>query len=169
VSGHALRLRRDDLIYDTTQSLNEVPGNAQIAPPDSYGGTRGRLTVSIRNSRLGIRIRAPEWHHIRTSANVEMDFLGTQATTTSEAATFTSPLIARAPLQLKIETPVLDFMFGQSGACSAGSRSSSELRRDHGAAGAALLPARRNSACRRRSRRRDQPRDRAGAGALAAA
>ena len=103
-----------DFIYDTTQSLNEVAGNAQIARPDSYAGTHGRFTASIRNSRLGIRVRAPEWHRIRASANVEMDFLGTQATTTSEAATFTSPLLRARHYNLKIETPVLDFLFGQS-------------------------------------------------------
>lgn len=103
-----------DLIYDTTQSLNEVPGNAQIARPESYGGRHGRLMVSIRNSRLGIRIRAPEWHGIRASAVAEMDFLGTQATTTSEAATFTSPLLRARLYNLKIETPIVDFLFGQS-------------------------------------------------------
>ena len=103
-----------DLIYDTTQSLNEVPGNTQIARPDTYAGTHDRFTASIRNSRLGIRIRAPEWHHIRASANVEMDFLGTQATTTSEAATFTSPLMRARHYNLKIETPVLDLMIGQN-------------------------------------------------------
>ena len=102
-----------DLIYDTTQSLNEVPGNTQIARPETYGGSHGRLMVSIRNSRLGIRIRAPEWHGIRASAVAEMDFLGTQPTTTSEAATFTSPLLRARHYNLKIETPVVDFLFGQ--------------------------------------------------------
>jgi hypothetical protein len=43
-----------------------------------------------------------------------MDFLGTQATTTSEAATFTSPLMRARHYNLKIETPVVDFLFGQS-------------------------------------------------------
>jgi hypothetical protein len=103
-----------DLIYDTTQSLNEVPGNAQIARPDTYAGTHGRFMVGIRNSRLGIRVRAPEWHGIRASAVAEMDFLGTQATTTSEAATFTSPLLRARHYNLKIETPVVDFLFGQT-------------------------------------------------------
>ena len=103
-----------DLIYDTTQSLNEVPGNAQIARPESYAGSHSRLMVSIRNSRLGLRIRAPEWHGIRASAVAEMDFLGTQATTTSEAATFTSPLLRARLYNMKVETPVVDFLFGQS-------------------------------------------------------
>jgi hypothetical protein len=103
-----------DLIYDTTQSLNEVPGNGQIARPETYAGSHSRLTVSIRNSRLGIRIRAPEWHQIRASAVAEMDFLGTQATTTSEAATFTSPLMRARHYNLKVETPVVDFLFGQT-------------------------------------------------------
>lgn len=103
-----------DLIYDTTESLNEVAGNAQIARPDTYAGTHDRFMVSIRNSRFGIRLRAPEWHRIRASALAEMDFLGTQATTTSEAATFTSPLLRARHYYLKVETPVVDFLFGQS-------------------------------------------------------
>jgi len=103
-----------DLIYDTTQSLNEVAGNTQIARPDSYAGSHDRFTVSIRNSRLGVRLRAPEWHHIRASAVAEIDFLGTQAPTTSEAATFTSPLVRARQYNLKIETPVVDLLFGQT-------------------------------------------------------
>jgi len=103
-----------DFIYDTTQSLNEVPGNSQIARPETYAGSHSRFTVSIRNSRFGLRLRAPEWHHIRASAVGEMDFLGTQATTTSEAATFTSPLMRARHYYLKIETPVVDLLFGQT-------------------------------------------------------
>jgi hypothetical protein len=102
-----------DFIFDSTQSLNEVPGNSQIAKPTSYGGTHNRFTASIRNSRLGIRLRAPEWHQIRASAVAEMDFLGTQATTTSEAATFTSPLFRARHYVLKVETPVIDMLIGQ--------------------------------------------------------
>src|SRR5262249_37343331 len=102
-----------DFIFDSTQSLNEVPGNSQIAKPGSYAANHNRFMASIRNSRFGIRIRAPEWHHIRASAMVEMDFLGTQATTTSEAATFTSPLFRARHYNLKVETPVIDLLVGQ--------------------------------------------------------
>jgi hypothetical protein len=101
-----------DLIYDTTQSLNEVPGNAPIAHPDTYAANHSRLMVSIRNSRRGIRIRAPEWHGIRASAMAEMDFLGTQPPTT-ETATFTSPLFRARHYNLKIETPIVDVLIGQ--------------------------------------------------------
>jgi hypothetical protein len=103
-----------DFIYDTTQSLNEVPGNTQIARPETYAGSHDRFTVSIRNSRFGVRLRAPEFHHIRASAVAEMDFLGTQATTTSEAATFTSPLFRARHYYLKVETPIVDFLAGQT-------------------------------------------------------
>jgi hypothetical protein len=42
-----------------------------------------------------------------------MDFLGTQASTTSEAATFTSPLLRARHYNLKIETPIVDLLIGQ--------------------------------------------------------
>jgi hypothetical protein len=102
-----------DFIYDSTQSLNEVPGNTAIAKQDTYAGSHARFTGSIRNSRIGLRIRAPEWHHIRASAVAEMDFLGTQATTTSETATFTSPLFRARHYALKVETPIIDLLAGQ--------------------------------------------------------
>jgi hypothetical protein len=102
-----------DMIWDSTQSLNEVPGNSQIARPDTYGGKNSRFMVGIRNSRFGFRARAPEYHKIRASANLEFDALGNQASTFTEAQTWTNPAIRVRHYNLRIETPIVDFLAGQ--------------------------------------------------------
>jgi hypothetical protein len=114
-----------DGIYDSTQTYNETPGNAQIARAGTYAGDHDRTQMSIRNSRIGIRSKAPEYHGIRASAQLEMDFLGTQlpiapqGTTASapyngsEAAFFSNPTFRARHVNLKVETPYVDVLFGQ--------------------------------------------------------
>ena len=77
-----------DTIYDTTQSLNDAPGMAQIQRPGGKPGTTPGGTYAGDNDRtqFGVRnfahrpawIKAPEVHGIRVSGQAEMDFLGTQ-------------------------------------------------------------------------------------------
>jgi hypothetical protein len=108
-----------DNIYDTTRSFNDLAGAGLVSRAESQGGQNGRYTVSVRNSRLGFRMKAPELAGgIRTSAMLEMDFLGTQAIGTgtgqvSEGGFFTSPLLRIRHFNMKIETPVVDFLIGQ--------------------------------------------------------
>ncbi len=63
-----------DYIYDTTRSFNDGAGEALIARPSSSGGNNagdnGRMTMGVRNSRIGFRLKAPEVAcGIRTSAH----------------------------------------------------------------------------------------------------
>jgi hypothetical protein len=109
-----------DSIVDTTQSLNDGAGNAQIARAGSYAGEHGRVTFGIRNSRLGFRMKAPEFAGIRVSAQIEVDWLGTQLPIGygqpyfgTEQAFFTNPTMRARHVNLKVETPVVDFLFGQ--------------------------------------------------------
>ncbi len=111
----------DDNIYDTTESFNDLAGNALVQRPGGYGGTHGRFTMGVRNSRLGFRLRAPEFHRVRVSALLEMDFLGGQAPIgyqqgfqISEGAFFTSPVFRIRHYLLKIETPIVDLLVGQT-------------------------------------------------------
>ena len=84
------------------------------------------MQFSIRNSRLGFRLRAPEVGGVRASAVVETDFLGTQLPVANpdpaptpvnaagtESSFFTSPTLRARHLYLKVETPVVDFLAGQ--------------------------------------------------------
>jgi hypothetical protein len=111
-----------DYIWDSTQSFNDLAGNASVAKGTTYAGQNWRFTMGVRNSRLGFRMRAPEFHHVRASAMLEMDFLGNQqpigytpgqAFVISENAFFTNPAFRIRHMNLKVETPILDLLFGQ--------------------------------------------------------
>src|SRR5262249_16768989 len=65
-----------DHIFDSTQSFNDAAGNGLVAYPGTYAGEKSRVQFGIRNSRFGVRMKAPEYSSIRTSAQFEMDFLG---------------------------------------------------------------------------------------------
>jgi hypothetical protein len=114
-----------DSIVDSTQSLNDNGGSAAIARASlpgapSYAGDHGRTQFGVRNSRIGFRMKAPEAGGIRVSAQLEMDFIGTQLPIGygqpyfgSEQAFFTNPTFRARHINLKAETPVADFLFGQ--------------------------------------------------------
>jgi hypothetical protein len=110
-----------DYMFDSTESYNDLAGNGQVAHPGSYAANNPRTQFSIRNSRLGFRMRAPEFHEIRASGLIETDFLGGWASPTYVAATgqptenqfFTNPVLRARHAYFKIENPVVDALFGQ--------------------------------------------------------
>jgi hypothetical protein len=128
-----------DFILDSTQSFNDTAGNAQVIRPltyrspiidatcttppcptpqpagqgvSYYGGSNARLQFSVRNTRFGLRLRAPEFHKVRTSGTLEMDFLGFDQPST-EAALFNNPTMRIRHAYVKIETPIVDVLIGQ--------------------------------------------------------
>ena len=113
-----------DTIYDTTQSFNDLAGGALVArpgpvatpppgPPTHYAADHGRTQFSIRNSRFGFRFGAPEIAKVRTSAQLEFDFLGNQPSGITENAFFTSPTLRVRHANMRIETDVVDVLLGQ--------------------------------------------------------
>ncbi len=127
-----------DSIYDSTQSFTDAAGNAQvlrpsgntapyvsnlsglppntvqpIQPSQGYLGSHGQMLFSVRNSRLGIRMRAPGTETVHTSAMLEMDFLGNQPSGVSQTSYFTSPTMRVRHAMFRVETPVVDVMVGQ--------------------------------------------------------
>ncbi len=54
-----------DAIWDSTQSFSDVAGNAQVAVPTSYAGSHAREQLGVRNSRFGIRLKAPETAYLQ--------------------------------------------------------------------------------------------------------
>jgi hypothetical protein len=103
-----------DAAEDTTQSFNDQAGNAVVARPGTYAGEHPRLTVSALHSRIGLRVSSPEDADIRTSADLEVDFLGVQPTTAAEASIFTSPIMRLRQAWFRVETPVVDVTVGQT-------------------------------------------------------
>lgn len=103
-----------DAIWDTTQGLGDVAGNAAIARPGTYAGEHGQATFGARNSRVGLRFGGLTYHDVKVSGQIEMDFLGNQPPGTSEAALFQNPTLRYRHANLKLETPVVDILAGQS-------------------------------------------------------
>ncbi len=112
-----------DFIGDSTQSFNDSAGNALVARPigspqpkggdvSQYGGSNPRMQFSVRNSRFGVRLRAPQIARVRASGVLEMDFLGFDQPST-EAAFFDNPTLRIRHAYLKIETPIVDVLAGQ--------------------------------------------------------
>jgi len=111
-----------DTIYDTTRSFNDLAGGGQVARAETEAGQNPRFTMGVRNSRIGVRLKAPELAGgVRASGMLEMDFLGTQLPVGNsgqpyqgtEAAFFTNPTFRVRHANLKIETPVVDILAGQ--------------------------------------------------------
>ncbi|MGH7296311.1 MAG: hypothetical protein ACRELB_15330, partial [Polyangiaceae bacterium] len=126
-----------DSIYDSTQSFADLAGNAQVLrpsgstapfvsnlsglapgtaqplqPSQGYAGSHGQMLFSVRNSRLGLRLRPPGTERVHTSAILEMDFLGNQPSV-SQTSYFTSPTLRIRHAAFRVETPVVDVLVGQ--------------------------------------------------------
>jgi hypothetical protein len=102
-----------DSMWDSTQTFNDLAGNAAIARPGTYAGEHGQTTMSARNSRIGYRISAPTHEGVKASGQLELDFFGNQPTGISEAALFQNPTLRFRHANLKLETPIVDFLIGQ--------------------------------------------------------
>jgi hypothetical protein len=104
-----------DFMHDTTQSFSDSPGNGLIVRSD--GATRlaynnGRTQTTARNSRLGVRMSAPEVSGMRASGNIEMDFMGNQPAV-SEASFVNNGTFRIRAAYAKLETDYVDMLAGQ--------------------------------------------------------
>jgi hypothetical protein len=102
----------NSFIHDSTESCAEICGATQIQRPGTYRGEHGRTTFSARSSRFGVRIAAPEQSGIRVSGLIETDFFG--PTTTTEQATLSTAVLRIRHSFLKMETPIVDIVVGQT-------------------------------------------------------
>jgi hypothetical protein len=103
-----------DTIWDSTQSFNDGQGNAAIARPGTYQGEHPQLTFGARNSRIGLKLGAPAPDGIKITGQMEMDFLGNQPPGISEASFWANAPFRFRHMNVKIETPVVDMLFGQT-------------------------------------------------------
>jgi hypothetical protein len=102
-----------DSIYDSTQSFNELAGNGLIARPGTFAGEHGRTLFTMRNSRLGIRFKTPEFHRVQVVAQMEFDLLGNQPPTATELQTFVNDTFRVRHAFLELQTPWINLLFGQ--------------------------------------------------------
>ncbi len=101
-----------DFEWNSTQSCQEFCSNFLIQKEGTYRGDHSRMVFSPRDTRFGIRFAAPEDHGIRASGLIETDFFG--PTTTSEQGTWSNPVLRIRHAYLKLETPVVDILLGQT-------------------------------------------------------
>src|SRR4051812_10806853 len=102
-----------DLMHDTTQTFSDSPGNGLIARPTGLVYNNGRTQTTARNSRLGVRMNAPEFEGMKASGNIEMDFMGNQPNPVSEASFVNNGTFRIRSAYAKVESKYVDLLAGQ--------------------------------------------------------
>jgi hypothetical protein len=108
-----------DLMHDTTQSFTDSPGNGLILRPTGLTYANGRTQTTARNSRLGVRMSAPEFEGMKSSGNIEMDFMGYEPgippanPSVSEASFFNNGTFRIRAAYAKVESEYVDLLAGQ--------------------------------------------------------
>jgi hypothetical protein len=102
-----------DALWDSTQSFNETILDQNIARPNTYAGDNPRFQGTVKDSRLGFKVAAPDYGSIKASSQFEADFFGLQATPTQDQQ-YTYSTIRLRHYFAKLETPVLDLLVGQT-------------------------------------------------------
>jgi len=103
-----------DSIYDTTESFTDAAAGTAIARPGTFQANNDRMNFSIRNSRIGLRLAAPEFSGVRTSAFLEFDFLGNLTPPLTETQLFSNPSVRARHIYLKVENDYVNVLVGQT-------------------------------------------------------
>jgi hypothetical protein len=103
-----------DLMHDSTESFGEAIVNNTMARPATLAGDNPRTQFTARDSRVGLKLTAPDHGAVKTSAIVEVDFFGNQPVTATEDATFQAAEIRLRHVYVKFQTPVVDVLAGQT-------------------------------------------------------
>ncbi len=102
-----------DTMYDTTRSYtDESAVNNTLARPRTYAGDNPQETITVRNSRFGFDLRAPDVGQVKTSGVIEMDFFGSNASNT-ENQVFANEVLRLRHFYVKFESPVINVLAGQ--------------------------------------------------------
>jgi len=103
-----------DALWDSTQSFSETVLNQNISRPGTYAGDNARFQATVKDSRLGYKVAAPNYGSIKASAQFEADFFGVQPTTVTQDQQYTYSSIRLRHYFAKLETPVFDLLAGQT-------------------------------------------------------
>ncbi len=103
-----------DLMHDSTQSFSEAITNNTMARPATPAGDNPRTQFTARDSRVGVRLAAPDHGGVKTSALIEADFFGNQASNATEDATYSAAAVRLRQAFVKFETPVFDVVAGHT-------------------------------------------------------
>jgi hypothetical protein len=118
-----------DVMRDSTRSFNDGLNSNVVAHNLTQAGRNPRLQTTIRNSRIGFKVEAPEFQGIRPSGVLEFDLFGNQPRidsgggspglasgpgATTEAAYFNNAAFRVRHAYLKIEDRFVDVLAGQA-------------------------------------------------------
>jgi len=106
-----------DYMFDSTQSYNDSAGNVQVARPGTYAADHPRTQFSARDSRIGLKLKAPDFGNIKTTGTFETDFFGVAAA--PQAGNSENGFFGNSPIRIrhanfKLETPAVDILVGQT-------------------------------------------------------
>jgi hypothetical protein len=102
-----------DIMHDTTESFGDSAGNGAIVRATGLAYNNGRTQTTARNSRLGIRLSAPEYNGMKATGNLELDFMGNQPAV-SEASFVNNGTFRIRAATAKLETDYVDVLAGQT-------------------------------------------------------
>jgi hypothetical protein len=102
-----------DGMYDTTRSFSsEGSNNNTLARPNTFAGDNPQTQFSIRNSRIGFDLKAPDVGSVKTSGVIEWDFFGTQSSSTQNDL-YTNAIPRLRMFYVKVQDPIVDVLAGQ--------------------------------------------------------
>jgi hypothetical protein len=101
-----------DGIYDTTRSFGEGANNNSLARPNTFAGDNPQTQFTIRNSRIGFDLKAPDVGAVKTSGVIEWDFFGTQSSSTQNDL-YTNAIPRLRMFYVKVQDPIVDVLAGQ--------------------------------------------------------
>lgn len=103
-----------NIMRDSTQSLPDSGiGATPVARPGTYASEHARWHFTTRNSRFGMKVTAPDYEGVKTTAVLEMDFFGyTQGA--SEGGYMSNGTVRMRLANIKMETKYIDILVGQT-------------------------------------------------------
>jgi len=105
-----------DFIHDSTQAFADLGGQLSTAIPKNYdyGGSRGKVSATARNTRLGVLVNAPDFAAVHSTFTLEGDFMGSQPSQASESTLINSPLFRIRVAALQLEDDYVNILVGQA-------------------------------------------------------
>lgn len=102
-----------NVMHDSTQSFGTASSNTILQRRGTVRGNSPQAQATARDSRLGLRLEAPDVGRVRASANIETDFNAPPPIEYTEANSVTQAGLRMRHYYMKVETPIVDILAGQ--------------------------------------------------------
>jgi hypothetical protein len=102
-----------NIMRDSTQGFGTASSNTILQLRGTVRGDSTQAQATARDSRLGLRLEAPEVGRVRASVNIETDFNAPPPVEYTEASSVTQAGLRMRHYYMKVETPIVDILAGQ--------------------------------------------------------